>query len=112
MQNQPGSDLDGLVRFWLKASGPEASRCAGIVGPGSGRFSRFQTWLHHSSTDGDDDDDDDDDDAELRMLVDIILWTNCDQCLGMVQCCFTSTETVRLFRTESPGRPPRLSHSS
>ena len=30
----------------------------------------------------------------------------------MVQCCFTSTETVRLIRTKSPGRPPRLSHSS
>ena len=30
----------------------------------------------------------------------------------MVQCCFTSTETVRLIRTGSPGRPPRLSHSS
>ena len=36
-----------------------------------------------------------------------ILGTNCDQCLSMVQCCFMSTETVRLIRTESPGRPPR-----
>ena len=45
------------------------------------------------------------------MSVDI-LGTNWDQCLSMVQCCFTSTETVRLFRTESPGRPPRLSHST
>ena len=45
------------------------------------------------------------------MSVDI-LGTNCDQCLSMVQCCFTSTETVRLIRTESPGRPPRLSQSS
>ena len=26
----------------------------------------------------------------------------------MVQCCFTSTETIRLVRTDSPGRPPRL----
>ena len=53
----------------------------------------------------------DDDDAELHVLgyrVDI-LETNCDQCLSMVQC---STKTVRLIRTESPGRPPRLSHSS
>ena len=60
------------------------------------------------------DDDDDDDDVELNVLgcrVDI-LGTNCDQCVRMVQCCFTSTETVRLIRTESPGRPPRLSHSS
>ena len=32
--------------------------------------------------------------------------------ISIVQCCFTSTETVRLIRTESPGRPPRLSHSS
>ena len=30
----------------------------------------------------------------------------------MVQYSFTSTETRRLVRTESPGRPPRLSHSS
>ena len=29
------------------------------------------------------------------------------------QCCFTSTETIRLIRgTGIPGRPPRLSHSS
>ena len=30
----------------------------------------------------------------------------------MVQYSFTSTETRRLVRTDSPGRPPRLSHSS
>ena len=30
----------------------------------------------------------------------------------MVQYCFTSTETRRLVRTASPGRPPRLPHSS
>ena len=36
------------------------------------------------------------------MSVDI-LGTICDQYLSMVQCCFTSTETVRLIRTESPG---------
>ena len=46
-----------------------------------------------------------------RMSVDI-LGTNCDHCQSMVQCCFTSTETARLIKTESPGRPPRLSHSS
>ena len=46
------------------------------------------------------------------MSVDI-LGTNCDQCLwSMVECCFTSTETVRLIRTGRPGRPRRLSHSS
>ena len=52
-----------------------------------------------------------DDDVELNVLgcrVDI-LGTNCD---SMVQCCFTSTETVRLVRTGSPGRPPQLPHSS
>ena len=57
---------------------------------------------------------DDDDDVEFHVLgclVDI-LGTNCDQCLSIVQCCFTSTETIRLIRMESPGRPPRLSHSS
>ena len=43
-----------------------------------------------------------DDDVELNVLgcrVDI-LGTNCDQC---VKCCFTSTETIRLIRTGSPG---------
>ena len=29
----------------------------------------------------------------------------------MVQCCFTSTGIIKLIRTGSPGRPPRLSHS-
>ena len=46
-----------------------------------------------------------------RMSADI-LGTNCDQWRSIVQCCFTSTETVRFVRTESHGRPPRLSHSS
>ena len=49
-----------------------------------------------------------DDVVELNVLgcrVDI-LGTNCDQCVSMVQCCFTSTETVRLISTGSPGRPP------
>ena len=41
-----------------------------------------------------------------------LLGTNSDHCVSMIQCCFTSTETVRFIRTESPGRPPRLSHSS
>ena len=30
----------------------------------------------------------------------------------LFKCCFTSTETIRLIRDGSPGRPPRLSHSS
>ena len=46
-----------------------------------------------------------------RMSVDIV-GANCDQCRSTVHCCFTSTETVRLIRTGSPGRPPPLSHSS
>ena len=41
-----------------------------------------------------------------------ILGANCDQCVCMVQCWFTSTETIRFIRARSPGRPPRLSHSS
>ena len=41
-----------------------------------------------------------------------ILRTSCDQCRSMVQYSFTSTETRRLVRTDSTGRPPRLSHSS
>ena len=34
VQNRPGSGLDGLVRVWSNASGPEASRCAGIIWSG------------------------------------------------------------------------------
>ena len=52
----------------------------------------------------------DDDDVELNVLgcrIDI-LGRNCDQRVSMVQCCFTSTETVRLVRTRSPGRPGHL----
>ena len=41
-----------------------------------------------------------------------ILGTSCDQCRSMVQYSFTSTETRRLVRMDSPGRAPRLSHSS
>ena len=39
-------------------------------------------------------------------------WHIRDQCVSMFQYCFTSTETMRLVRTENPGRPSRLSHSS
>ena len=35
-----------------------------------------------------------------------------DQRVSTVQYCFTSTETIRLVRTDSPGQPPRLSHNS
>ena len=52
-----------------------------------------------------------DDDEVMQMSVDI-LGTSCEQCRSMVQYSFTSTETRRLVRTDSPGRPPRLSHSS
>ena len=45
------------------------------------------------------------------MSVDIF-GTSWDQCVNMVQYSFTSAETIRLVRTDSPGRPPRLSHSS
>ena len=45
------------------------------------------------------------------MSVDI-LGTSCDQCRSLVQYSFTSTETRKLVRTDSSGRPPRLSHSS
>ena len=52
MQNRPGSDLDGLVRFFPNASSPEASRCARTIGPsfwqnatGPLPVSHFQTRL-------------------------------------------------------------------
>ena len=41
------------------------------------------------------------------MSVDT-LGTSWDQCRSMVQYSFMSTETRRLVRTDSPGRPPRL----
>ena len=53
------------------------------------------------------------DDVELNVLrcqVDI-LGANCDQCVSIVQCCFTSTETIRLIRMGSQGWPPQLSHT-
>ena len=34
VQNRPESNLDVLVRFWPNASGPEASQCTRIIGPG------------------------------------------------------------------------------
>ena len=37
------------------------------------------------------------------MSVDILA-TSWDQCVSMVQYCLTSTETMRLVRTDSPGR--------
>ena len=57
----------------------------------------------------------DDGDDEVMMCPQMsadILGTSCDQCRSMIQYSFTSTETRRLVRTDSPGRPPRLSHSS
>ena len=37
VHNRSGSGLGGVVRFWLSASGPEASRCSRIMGPSSRR---------------------------------------------------------------------------
>ena len=45
------------------------------------------------------------------MSIDMLA-TNCDQRVSMVQCCFTSTETIRGIRTGSPGRSPRLSQKT
>ena len=52
VQNQPRSNLDGLVRVWPDASGPEASWCAGMIRTFSGRMQPacYQTRFH-SSTD-------------------------------------------------------------
>ena len=56
VQNWPGSNLDGLVRVRPNASGLEASRCTGIIGPGFWQdttiplpLSPFQTWFCSSS---------------------------------------------------------------
>ena len=68
VQNRPGSDVDGLVRIccgwpcqdlmWMAlSSGQEASRCAGIIGPGfrqdaTGPLPVSHFWIRfRSSTD-------------------------------------------------------------
>ena len=48
VQNQPGSDLvlSDCARFWPNGSGPEASRCAGIIRPASGQsFPADPDWV-------------------------------------------------------------------
>ena len=48
VQNQPGSNsvLADCVRFWPNRSGPETSRCARIIRPGSGQcFPANQDWI-------------------------------------------------------------------
>ena len=40
VQNQPRSDLDGLVRFWPTESGPETNQCARIIRPAPGQSFR------------------------------------------------------------------------
>ena len=51
VQNQPRSNLDGLVRVWPNTSGLEASWCAGMIRPFSGRMQPacYQTWFHSST---------------------------------------------------------------
>ena len=58
VQNQPGSNLDALVRAWPNTCGLKASQCAGITRPrfwqdatGLLPVSHFQTRGVHSSTD-------------------------------------------------------------
>ena len=53
-------NLDGLVKVWPNASGPEASRCTGIIGPGFWQdatgpqsVSHFQTRFGSSTDDPD-----------------------------------------------------------
>ena len=107
--------LSGSVPQWL--SGSSGSVAQWLSGS-SGSVPQWLEWLSGSSRGGKNSAPclkssspvSDDDEVEFhvpRMSVDI-LGTNCDQCLSMVQCCFASTETVRLVRTDSPGRPPRL----
>ena len=88
-----------LCFFFFKCcfTSTQTIRLLGVGSPGRpSRLSHSSWWCRASCP---------------RMSVDT-LGTNCDQCLSMVQCCFTSTGTIRLVRTGSPGRPPRLSHSS
>ena len=106
----------GLLGTGAYSSNSSFSRCSctsagtvGTVGDGEpGTTTSSLTQLLSSAYSNDDDDD-----VELHVLgCRVTLGTNCDQCRSLVQCCFTSTETIRLVRTGSPGRPPRLSHSS
>ena len=72
--------------------------------------SRFPLFLLLQT--GDDDDHDEVLLNVLRFRLTDILGTRWDQCRSMVQYIFMSMEARRLVRTDSPGRPPRLSHSS
>ena len=47
----------------------------------------------------------------LNVLGCRLAGTSWDQCRSTVQYCFKSMETLSLVRTDSPGQPPRLSHS-
>ena len=46
----------------------------------------------------------DDDDVDLNVLGCLvhISGTHCDQCVSMVHCCFTSTESIRLIKDGEP----------
>ena len=98
IEGQRGDTALILLLFWRRstASSVFRGRNARSSLHSFSHFSRWWWWCRASRP---------------RMSVDI-LGTNCDQCRSTVQCCFTSTEPVRLIRTKSPGRPPRLSHSS
>ena len=64
------------------------------------------TWVARSRDKSGEEDYDGDVELQCPWMSVDILGTNCDQCVSMVQYCFTYTETIRLVRTESPGRPP------
>ena len=64
----------------------------------------------HTTLFGHDDDDDVGLNVRLGCRVDI-LGTNCDQRVCMVQCCFTSTKTIRLVRTESSSELTLFGHA-
>ena len=81
-QNRPGSNLNGLVRVWLHSSGLEASRCAGIIGPGFWQnaisplpVSRFQTRFR-SSTDVPDNTEQNQPGSDLVLADCVRFWPN------------------------------------
>ena len=95
-----------LFVCWLVTCGPETKQCVDALSCHNPTLrNKAVCWWSlscHNPTLRNKDDDD----VELHVLgcrVDI-LGTNCDQCRSTVQCCFTSTETIRLIRTESPGK--------
>ena len=111
-QNQPGSDLDGLVRVWPNASGLEASWCAGIIRPGFWQdatdplpVSHFQTRFR-SSTDVPDNTVQNQPGSDLVLADCVRFWPNGSG--PEARLCARITDPVRFWPNASRADPDRM----